>query len=124
MSRLFVEARAPISFNLFSSVCKRRSISPVWAEANWPNLDEPDIAASFFLMKLRAHKTLAEPVCSGSCGPITCSTLSFAKFGSAAMLAAGAPATDFPIAPDGDVGKQAFAVIREAIRKEGMQRRV
>ena len=43
MSRLFVEARAPISFNLFSSACKRRSISPVWAEVNWPNLDEPDI---------------------------------------------------------------------------------
>ena len=40
------------------------------------------------------------------------------------MFAAGAPATDFPIAPDGDVGQQAFAVIREAIRKEGMQRRV
>ena len=34
MSRLFVEARAPISFNLFSSACKRRSISPVCAEVN------------------------------------------------------------------------------------------
>ena len=43
MSRLLVEARVPISFNLFSSACKRRSISPVWAEVNWLNLDEPDI---------------------------------------------------------------------------------
>jgi hypothetical protein len=40
------------------------------------------------------------------------------------FAAAGAPSTDFPIAPDGDVGQQAFAAIREAIRKEGMQRRV
>jgi hypothetical protein len=28
-------------FNLFSSACKRRSISP--ASAGWLNLDEPDI---------------------------------------------------------------------------------
>ena len=43
MSRLFVEARAPISFNLFSSACKRLSISPAWAEVNSLNLDEPDM---------------------------------------------------------------------------------
>jgi len=64
MSRLFVKARAAISFNLFSSACKRRSISPVWAEANWPNLDEPDITVSFFLMSFVLKKRQLDPVCS------------------------------------------------------------
>jgi hypothetical protein len=64
MSRLFVEARAPISLNFFSSVCKRRSISPVWAEANWPNLDELDITVSFFLMSFVLKKRQLDPICS------------------------------------------------------------
>ena len=44
MFRAFVEARAPATFNLFSSACRRRSISPASAEINSLNLDEPDIA--------------------------------------------------------------------------------
>ena len=43
VSRAVVEARAPAMFNLFSSACKRRSISPASAEINWLILDEPDI---------------------------------------------------------------------------------
>jgi hypothetical protein len=42
--RAFVDARAPATFNLFSSARRRRSISPASAEINSLNLDEPDIA--------------------------------------------------------------------------------
>jgi hypothetical protein len=42
--RAFVDARAPATFNLFSSARRRRSISPASAEIKSLNLDEPDIA--------------------------------------------------------------------------------
>ena len=71
MSRLLVAARA--SFNLFSSACKRRWISPVWAEVNWLSLDEADIAdillcearaQETFYVKLALRKRPPDAVCS------------------------------------------------------------
>ena len=57
MSRALVDTRAPAMFNLFSSACKRRSISP--ASANWPNLTSPKSQMSFYEMKFRAWETSA-----------------------------------------------------------------
>jgi hypothetical protein len=54
VSRAVVEARAPAMFNLFSSACRRRPISPASAD------NEPDITNVLLQMKFRARETSAE----------------------------------------------------------------